>query len=113
MGVTLAAGGSLQWFKNNMCKNEIEAAKAGNTNVYTILEEAIEKESPPGSNSLVFLPYLIGERCPYPDPNARGLFMGVTLRHKHSDFTRSIMEGVSFSMKQISPDFVSCCPFYH
>jgi xylulokinase len=102
LGVTLAAGGSLQWFKNNMCRSEIDAARAGgNSNVYTILEEAIEKESPPGSNNLVFLPYLIGERCPYPDPSARGVFLGVTLRHKHSDFTRSIMEGVSFSMKQI------------
>ncbi|MEI7615737.1 MAG: xylulokinase [Actinomycetota bacterium] len=108
LGVTLAAGGSLQWFKNNMCKYEIDAAKAaGNSNVYTILEEAIEKESPPGSNNLVFLPYLIGERCPYPDPNARGVFLGVTLRHKHSDFTRSIMEGVSFSMKQIYGMIVS------
>jgi xylulokinase len=101
MGVTLAAGGSLQWFKNNMCKSELEASKADSTNIYTILEEAIERQSPPGSNNLVFLPYLIGERCPYPDPNASGVFLGVTLRHKHPDFTRSVMEGVSFSLKQI------------
>jgi len=101
MGVTLAAGGSFQWFKNMMCKYENKAAEETDQDVYKIIDEAVEKESEPGSKGLVFLPYLIGERCPYPDPNAKGLFIGVTLRHNHEDFARSVMEGVTFSQKQI------------
>ena len=101
MGVTLAAGGSLQWYKNNLCKYEINAAREKNVDVYKILDDAVMSNSPAGSNNLVFAPYLIGERCPYPDPNAKGVFIGATLRHTHSDFTRSVMEGVSFSLKQV------------
>ncbi len=101
MGVTLAAGGSLQWYKNNLCKYELNSAREKNIDVYRILDDAVTSESPAGSKNLVFLPYLTGERCPYPDPNAKGVFIGATLRHTHADFTRSIMEGVSFSLKQV------------
>ncbi|MDZ7837174.1 MAG: xylulokinase [Actinomycetota bacterium] len=101
MGVTLAAGGSFQWFKNKLCRYENKIAQETDQDVYKIIDEAVEKESEPGSKGLVFLPYLIGERCPYPDPNASGVFIGVTLRHNHEDFARSVMEGVTFSQKQI------------
>lgn len=101
MGVTLAAGGSLQWYKNTFCKYELNVAKEKGVDVYKILDDAIQSESPTGSKNLIFLPYLIGERCPYPDPNAKGVFIGATLRHSHSDFTRSVIEGVTFSLKQI------------
>ncbi len=101
MGVTLAAGGSYHWFKNTLCKYEIDLAKKKKQSVFEIINENIEKETEPGSKNLLFLPYLIGERCPYPDPNAKGVFMGLTLRHNHSDMARSVMEGVSFSLKQV------------
>lgn len=101
MGVTLAAGGSLQWFRNTLCKYEMHQAKTTGKNVYKIIDQAVEKDSEPGSKNLLFLPYLIGERCPYPDPHAKGAFIGATLRHNHGDFARSVMEGVTFSLKQV------------
>lgn len=101
MGVTLSAGGSFQWFKNTFCKYEIEQAKKIGKNVYKLIDEKIKKESQPGSKNLIFLPYLIGERCPYPDPNARGTFVGLTLRHNHSDIARAVMEGVIYSLRQV------------
>ena len=101
MGVTLAAGGSFSWFKNTLCRYEIEEAKKTNKSVYELLDKNIRKETQTGSKNLVFVPYLIGERCPYPDPNAKGVFIGLTLRHTQEDMTRSVMEGVSFSLKQV------------
>src|SRR5262249_61420754 len=55
--------------------------------------------APAASEGLLFLPYLSGERTPYPDPNARGAFVGLTLRHQRAHLTRSVLEGVAFSMK--------------
>jgi len=52
-----------------------------------------------GSEGLVFLPYLNGERTPYPDPYAKGTFMGLSLRHGMNEITRSVMEGVTFSLR--------------
>ena len=54
---------------------------------------------PPGSEGLLFLPYLTGERCPYPDPNARGAFVGLTLRHGKGHLVRSVLEGVSYGLR--------------
>ncbi|MGH7005495.1 MAG: FGGY-family carbohydrate kinase, partial [Alphaproteobacteria bacterium] len=59
------------------------------------------QESPAGSNGLLFLPYLNGERCPYPDPDAKGAFIGLTTRHTDADLTRSLMEGVIFALRDI------------
>lgn len=101
MGVTLAAGGSFHWFKNNLCKHEIRLAEKTGQSVFEIINKSVENQTEPGSKNLVFLPYLIGERCPYPDPNAKGVFMGLTLRHTHADMARSVMEGVGFSLKQV------------
>ena len=53
----------------------------------------------PGSEGLQFLPYLSGERTPYPDPLARGAFVGLTLRHRRGHLTRSVLEGVAFGLK--------------
>ena len=55
--------------------------------------------APAGSDGLLFLPYLSGERTPYPDPLARGGFVGLTLRHARAHLTRAVLEGVAFSMK--------------
>jgi len=101
MGVTLAAGGSFQWFKNNLCKYENEKAKKDGIDVYSIIDKEVVEYSAAGSKNLIFFPYLIGERCPYTDPNARGVFLGLTLRHTHEDIARSVMEGVTFSLKQV------------
>jgi xylulokinase len=56
-------------------------------------------EVPPGSEGLLFLPYLTGERTPYPDPFARGAWVGLTVRHQRAHLTRSVLEGVAFGIK--------------
>ncbi len=88
MGVTLAAAGSLQWYHDTLTPNDSFDA---------IVTEA--EKAPAGSEGLVFVPYLSGERTPYPDPLARGSFVGLTLRHDRSHLTRAVLEGVAFSMK--------------
>jgi len=88
MGVTLSAAGSLQWYHDTLTPKESFAE---------IVAEA--ERAPAGSEGLLFLPYLSGERTPYPDPLARGSFVGLTLRHARAHLTRAVLEGVAFSMK--------------
>ena len=88
MGVTLSAAGSLQWYHDTLTPKE---------SIGDIVAEA--GAAPAGSEGLLFLPYLSGERTPYPDPLARGSFVGLTLRHKRAHLTRAVLEGVAFSMK--------------
>lgn len=97
MGVTQAAGLSLKWFKDNFCEKESEEAKSANIDVYVKLDK-MAKTSPIGANSLLYLPYLMGERTPHLDPNARGVFFGLSAMHTKADLLRAIMEGVSFSL---------------
>jgi len=88
MGVMLSAAGSLQWYHDTL---------APAMTFDDLLKEA--DSIPPGSEGLQFLPYLSGERTPYPDPLARGAFIGLTLRHGRGHMTRSVLEGVSFGLK--------------
>jgi len=89
-GCMLSAGGSLNW-----CREVI----APGVNFETLMEEAANVA--PGSGGLVFLPYLTGERCPHPDPEARGGWIGLTSRHTRGHLVRSVVEGVTFGMGQI------------
>ena len=79
MGVTLAAGGSLQWFRNALCETVAALAKRRKIDVYDVLTEEAAV-TPPGAEGLFFLPYLAGERTPHADPLARGAFVGLTLQ---------------------------------
>jgi xylulokinase len=88
MGVTLSAAGSLQWYRDTLAPKEGFA---------DLVAEAAGV--PPGAEGLLFLPYLSGERTPYPDPLARGSFVGLTLRHARAHMTRAVLEGVAFSMR--------------
>lgn len=88
MGVMLSAAGSLQWYRD---------ALAPEVSFDELMSEAAV--APPGSEGLIFLPYLSGERTPYPDPLARGAWVGLTLRHKRGHVTRSVLEGVAFGLK--------------
>lgn len=98
MGVMLSAGGSLRWYRDALCEQErVTAAEAGR-DPYELLTEAAAGVAP-GCEGLLFLPYLTGERTPYPDPDARGAFVGLTLRHGKAHLTRAILEGVSFGLR--------------
>jgi xylulokinase len=88
MGVTLSAAGSLQWYRDTL---------ALGVSFDDLLTEA--EEAPAGSDGLLFLPYLSGERTPYPDPLARGAFVGLTVRTRRAHMTRAVLEGVAFSLK--------------
>ncbi|MDW7674428.1 MAG: xylulokinase [Bacillota bacterium] len=87
MGVMLSAGASLQWFRNQL---------ATNASYDELAAEAMKVGL--GAEGLLFLPYLLGERTPYPDPLLRGSFIGLTMRHQKGHLTRAIMEGVSFGL---------------
>ena len=99
MGVNLSAGGSLQWFRNALCEAVVAEAKKKKVDVYTLLTAEAETV-PAGSSGLFFLPYLSGERTPHADPDARGCFIGLTLSHQRAHLVRSILEGVTYSMRE-------------
>jgi xylulokinase len=88
MGVMLSAAGSFQWYHDKL---------AMELSFDDLTKEAAEV--PAGCEGLQFLPYLSGERTPYPDPLARGAFIGLTLRHGRAHMTRAVLEGVSFGLK--------------
>ena len=88
MGVMLSAGGSLRWYRDTFAPNVD----------YTKLIEPTQT-LPPGSDGLLFLPYLTGERTPYPDPLARGGFIGLTIRHGFAHMTRAVLEGIAFGLR--------------
>lgn len=98
MGVTLAAGGSLQWFRNALCEADTSAAKRRKVDVYdTLTAEAAD--TPSGAEGLFFLPYLAGERTPHADPHARGAYVGLTLKHTRGHLVRALLEGVTYSLR--------------
>jgi xylulokinase len=88
MGVMLSAAGSLRWLHDEL---------APNTSYDELSDKAGSVDA--GSQGLVFTPYLTGERHPYPDPLARGAFVGLTVRHGLAHMVRAVMEGVSFGMR--------------
>ena len=97
MGVVLSAGGSLRWLRDTFYGPETLAAQAGGSDIYTqIAGEAASVAA--GAEGLIFLPYLTGERTPHPDPNARGAFVGLTLRHARAHFARAVLEGVAYAL---------------
>ncbi|MBE5795629.1 MAG: xylulokinase [Clostridiales bacterium] len=99
MSCTLAAGLSLKWYRDTFCQAEIDAAKEMDTDPYILMNQQAEK-SPIGANRLIFLPYLMGERSPLLDSNARGAFIGLSAIHTRKDLLRAVMEGVTYSQRQ-------------
>jgi xylulokinase len=88
MGVMLSAAGSLQWLRNTI------APGVG----YEVLTAEAEAW-PAGTEGLTFLPYLTGERTPHADPDARGSFTGLTVRHDRGALVRAVLEGVAYGLR--------------
>jgi len=88
MSVMLSAAGSLRWFRDTLAPGVAfgDLAKSA-------------AEVPAGSDGLLFLPYLTGERSPHPDPLARGAFVGLTVAHDRRHMTRAVLEGVAFGLR--------------
>jgi len=98
MGVMLSAGGSFRWFRDALGRLEKAAAGLTGRDPYEYLT-AEAARAPVGSEGLIFLPYLTGERTPYPDPNARGAFFGLTVRHDKPHLVRAVLEGVAYGLR--------------
>lgn len=88
MGVMLSAAGSYEWFRSALAPSSSFADLDARAS-------AIDA----GSNGLMFLPYLSGERTPHPDPFARGAFIGLTVRHDLGHMARAVLEGVAFGLR--------------
>ncbi|MBO6141645.1 MAG: xylulokinase [Ruminococcus sp.] len=98
MGVTQGAGLSLKWFRDNFCGAEKETAKYMGVDEYYLMDKQAETV-PVGAERLLYLPYLMGERTPHLDPNARGVFFGLSAMHTKKHMLRAVMEGVSYSLR--------------
>jgi xylulokinase len=103
-GTMQSAGYSYSWLKNTLCGLEINQAKAENISPYDIINQLIEK-SKPGANNILFLPYLLGERSPRWNPDAKGIFLGLKVTTTKEDMYRSVLEGVAFNLKIILDTF--------
>ncbi len=104
MGCMLCAGEALNWLKRTLFEE----------NTFDELNELAEKAEA-GSSGLIFLPYLFGERCPYSDVNARGVFFGLSGVTGKGEIIRSVMEGVAFGLKDLLSlvtDFVDVNELY-
>ncbi len=89
MGVMLSAAGSLRWLRDTIAPGM----------PFEILSDEASAVAP-GSDGLLFLPYLTGERTPHPDPLARGAFIGLSVRHTRGHLARAVMEGVAFGLRE-------------
>ncbi|MGA2630563.1 MAG: xylulokinase [Terriglobia bacterium] len=98
MGVTQGAGLSLRWFRDNFGESEAWFARQTGVDPYDLIIQEAEKVRP-GSEGLLWLPYLMGERTPHLDAQARGMWFGLTAAHQRAHMIRSILEGVAFSLR--------------
>lgn len=98
MGVMLMAGGAFRWYRDTFAQGELKEAREKGRDVYDILtEQAAQTE--PGSEGLFFLPYLAGERTPHQSAAARAAFVGATIRHTKRHFSRAVLEGITYGMR--------------
>jgi xylulokinase len=98
MGVTQGAGLSLRWFREQFGASEAWYARETGEDVYELIIREAQRV-PPGSDGLLFLPYLMGERTPHLDAQARGMWFGLTAAHTRGHLIRAILEGVAFSLR--------------
>jgi xylulokinase len=96
LGITQTAGESLQWFKTAF--DPQDDPQTGSGDIFNRYNQAVAQISD-GSGGVIFLPYLNGERTPYWDPAARGVFFGINLATEKASMIKAIMEGVSFALR--------------
>lgn len=108
-GTMQAAGFSIEWLRQTLAQHEIYLEDNFGENSLALMNAAA-LESPCGSNNLLFLPYLMGERSPRWDPSAKGAIIGLTANHKKSDIFRCVFEGVAFNLKTILKSLEASSP---
>ncbi len=99
-GTMQTAGSAYAWLKNEICTQETVSAAQTGASPYELINAEIAA-SPPGANGLVFLPYLLGERTPRWNPEAKGALIGLTLAHTRADVLRAVMEGITLNLSII------------
>ncbi len=100
-GALSHTGASYQWFRDNFCQDLVEKAAGSSKNAFNLMNEEAEQANP-GSDGVVFLPYMLGERSPIWDPYARGVFFGISLQTTRKEMNRAIMEGCGYGLRQLS-----------
>ena len=98
MGVTQGAGLSLKWFRDNFCIEEMRTADLMGIDPYVLMDKEAGRISA-GSEGVLYLPYLMGERTPHLDPDARGVFFGLSAAHNKAHMIRAVLEGVVYSLR--------------
>lgn len=97
MGGPQSAGLSLEWFKDKFCQDILHQADADGESFYNTLSKMVEQVSI-GSEKLIYLPFLMGERTPHIDPLYRGAFLGLNVVHTQAHMLRAIMEGIAYCL---------------
>jgi xylulokinase len=105
MSCTQGAGISLQWLRNTICQEEVALAGKQNVDPYQIMD-SLAANIPIGADRLLYLPYLMGERSPHPDPHCRGVFFGLSNIHTRAHLIRSVLEGVAYSQRECMDVFL-------
>lgn len=95
-----SAGACMKWFRDELGKEEKKIEKSDGKSAYELLDK-LAKKVEPGSKGLIFTPWMNGERCPFTDPNVRGGFINLSLRHKRKHLLRAIMEGVAYNARWV------------
>lgn len=103
-GTMQTAGSSYRWLRDEICQVEVEEARRLGVDPYVVMDLEAEKVEP-GSEKVIFLPYLMGERSPWWNPNARGVFFGLALGHRRRHLIRAVLEGVCFNLRIILEAF--------
>jgi xylulokinase len=103
-GTMQAAGASFSWLQHEIAKFETESAKIAGENPFDKINTLIES-SPVGANGLFFLPYLLGERTPWWNADARGAYVGLKMEHTRADFFRATLEGITMNLGLICDIF--------
>jgi xylulokinase len=99
-GTMQAAGYSYNWYKNTLCGGEIAEAEKTGGSPYRLIDNGV-LQSKPGAGGLIYLPYLLGERSPRWNHDARAAFVGLSITTGKGDISRAILEGVGFNLKII------------
>jgi xylulokinase len=97
-GGTVGGGGAMKWFRQEFGAYEEAAAKAAGTNVFNIMDDEAEQIKA-GSEGVLFLPYMAGERSPLWDKNAKGVFFGLNYTKTRAHMIRAVMEGCAFALQ--------------
>jgi xylulokinase len=99
-GTMQTAGASHNWLKNTLCQAETDEGARLGVSPYELIDAAVARV-PAGSNGVLFLPYMLGERTPWWNPNARGAFIGLNLATKREDMLRAVLEGITLNLGYI------------